>query len=92
MKLIIGVSEDYYERLKDKRYNRKATTSDATILDGTPYEESPTGHWIFDEYMRKEDKKYAPNGFYLCSVCCNKQFESSNYCPNCGADMRGGMK
>ena len=42
---------------------------------------------------RWEDR-YTPNGKYVswdgfyCSVC-GKQATKSNFCPNCGADMRG---
>ena len=84
MKLIIGVSEDYYERLKDKRYNRKATISDATILDGIPYEERPHGEWI---------KTISENGVTSAARCSECGFGDNRYmlfryCPNCGADMR----
>lgn len=27
--------------------------------------------------------------FFLCNRCKKKEFWESNYCPNCGADMRG---
>ena len=26
---------------------------------------------------------------YRCSICDNKTYGSTNFCPNCGADMRG---
>ena len=48
--------------------------------------ENVRGEWIF----QYEDKKYK-----RCSAC-GKTFYSipatSNYCPNCGADMRGDKK
>lgn len=25
--------------------------------------------------------------FFLCSICSNKEYWESNYCPNCGAKM-----
>ena len=27
---------------------------------------------------------------YECSECCENQIAQSDFCPNCGADMRGG--
>lgn len=47
------------------------------------------GRWIKDQ--RKS--KFHIEPVYICS-CCREQeawgeMELSNYCPNCGADMRG---
>ena len=78
MKLIIEVTEDYYEWLKEKINNYKANVSDITILDGKPYEERPQGHW-------KE--------FYDCINCSECDYTwrhfKTDFCPTCGADMRG---
>ena len=27
--------------------------------------------------------------FFLCNICKKKEYWESDYCPNCGADMRG---
>lgn len=43
------------------------------------------GRWI-------EKDKYAFGTFYDCSICGNCILDNGhswNYCPNCGADMRG---
>ena len=43
------------------------------------------GRWI-------EKDKYAFGTFYDCSICGNRIHDNGhswNYCPNCGADMRG---
>lgn len=50
--------------------------------------ERKKGEWILDPGF------YSARGlsiFYMCTVC-KKQVkgEKTNYCPNCGADMRGG--
>lgn len=56
-------------------------------IDDAPYAEvAPTqvGRW--------EDVEHAPNGllYATCSVCGKRQtVETTNYCGNCGADMRG---
>ena len=47
----------------------------------------PKGHWIFD----------TEDGYYKCSECgslaeidsVTNDYWRSNFCPNCGADMRG---
>lgn len=37
--------------------------------------------------------KYLKNGYYECSECKYVPHEiKSNFCPNCGADMRGNKK
>ena len=41
-------------------------------------QESKTGHWVNNQ-----------NGTFTCDICGCKH-SKSNYCPNCGADMRGG--
>ena len=43
------------------------------------------GRWI-------EQEKYTFGVFYDCSICGNRILDNGhswNYCPNCGADMRG---
>lgn len=42
-------------------------------------EARPQGEWIF----RK-------NGYYNCSKCGEVERAEKKFCPNCGADMRGG--
>ena len=80
MKLIIEVTEDHYKYLKDKMHNRKATISDATILDGTPYEDRPQGEWVYGNLDHS-----------TCSNCnYANHYGNLSFCPNCGADMRGG--
>ena len=63
-------------------------------IDNAPTVERPHGKWI---YTDKEDKKKGYGGY--CSVCkCDmpigindwkQEYYESNFCPNCGAYMRG---
>ena len=59
-------------------------------LDIEPYnnvstiEERPTGEWI----TRNGDIVFPFWERYECSVC-HEYNGCSNFCPNCGADMRG---
>ena len=47
----------------------------------TPY--ARLGEWIFNGYA-DENKSW-----FICSECDHSQFHKSNYCPNCGARMKG---
>lgn len=59
--------------------------------------ERPTGEWI---YTNKEDKQKGYGGY--CSVCqCDmpigindwkQEYYESKFCPNCGAEMKGGTE
>ena len=53
-------------------------------------EERPQGEWIIDkgEYIDNQIYKTA----FRCSLCCGKFNSSYNYCPNCGAKMKGGAE
>lgn len=45
--------------------------------------ERPHGEWLFNAY-EKQTKSWN-----ICSVCGHDQVHETNFCPNCGADMRG---
>ena len=50
------------------------------LLDLAPtVEERPHGEWIADH----------ENYLCYCSICEDKHTYPFNFCPNCGADMRG---
>ena len=51
--------------------------------------EQRTGKWI--EPSREGCLTFDYKAFRECSMCGKKQFlaEKMNFCPNCGADMRG---
>ena len=95
MKLIIDISEGSYNTIKEC-YERGEllTTICMQIATGTPYEERPQGEWI---------EKYSDYGvYYRCSNChkmppnyeCDYKEGAikTNFCPNCGVDMRGEAK
>ena len=78
MKIVIEIPDEVKHKI-DKNLN----ACDLDIYDcvmtatknGTPL---PKGHWIL-----KEDKHY------YCSECNDMGVDYWDYCPNCGADMRG---
>lgn len=44
------------------------------------------GEWIY----HTEPLAFRPYGHYTCNLCNEISWDKSNFCPNCGADMRGG--
>lgn len=49
----------------------------------------PQGEWI----NPSENPEFSNREFfYDCSICGNTQMDETNFCPNCGADMRGGKE
>ena len=49
--------------------------------------ERKTGHWIEHENADIVDGYYV--SMYECSCCHTWENDDSEYCPDCGADMRG---
>ena len=47
-----------------------------------PSADRPKGEWIY-QFRDSENEEYR------CSVCDYPQGHTHNFCPNCGADMRG---
>ena len=45
------------------------------------------GEWI---YLYEDNYKCSVCGSWWC--CTDSQIDEMNYCPNCGADMRGGAR
>lgn len=45
--------------------------------------ERPKGHWIYEEGT------YKLINLWQCSECYEVVDEKTNYCPECGSDMRG---
>lgn len=42
-----------------------------------------SGHWVMNP------SEVAGEGYYICSNCNNDVYDATDFCPNCGADMRG---
>ena len=82
---------EYIEReaLRDALYDADAITmSGVKILNQFPVADvAPVRH---GRWVKKE--KYTFGIMYDCSLCENRILDNGhpwNYCPNCGADMRG---
>lgn len=57
------------------------------INDAPTIEERKTGKWMVS-YLEHEAMGIRPKLLY-CSECCQCIAYSTNFCPNCGADMKG---
>lgn len=89
MKMVIDISEELYKEYVNidlGRGNGKTIvyTLLKAIKKGTPL---PHGKWL-DKKMTIKGSHGLAYGRYGCSVCKKKQPSKTNFCPNCGADMR----
>ena len=69
-------------------YSEDVYVNDALDLAIKALEERPQGEWMYNDYGNE-------CGNWHCSKCghmpyyATKYMRFLNYCPNCGADMRG---
>lgn len=89
MKIIIDIPDHIYEHAKNcSEDSYDEWDAMRAIAKGLPYEERPHGEWI--EQFDVKTQYYT----CTCSVCGDTHrllinyFLESNFCPNCGADMR----
>ena len=83
---VLGM-DDYIKReaLRDALYDADAITMNGVkIFNQFPaadVEPVRHGRWLCVDTDTEQ--------FFLCNRCKKKEYWESNYCPNCGADMRG---
>ena len=97
MKLIIDMPDKVWNKAKEKGdLDMCGIELYERVMNGIPYEERPKGEWIKDcedcdcincyesgaRFTRKDCSG-------RCSVCGEYECCTDNFCPNCGADMRG---
>lgn len=58
---------------------------DVTEEEATKALERKRGEWM---YLYEDNYKCSKCGSWWC--CTDSQIDEMNFCPNCGADMRGG--
>lgn len=78
------------DKLIEYTNNTKDKTIDANDIARFPtadVRENVRGEWIHDEITMNGNTVYTPNA--KCSICDCYVFQESNFCPSCGADMRG---
>ena len=89
MKVVIDIPEDRYadiQRIASVQLERPWPTPEQIIAKGVTINEPRTGKWI----------NHIDKGMCECEVC-GEMLETerayrSNFCSNCGADMRGGTE
>lgn len=88
MKMVIDVPDEVIETRKyDRFFGVGSTKLTEVIENGIPYKERPQGEW--KEYKLRNDivVEYA----FKCSNCKKDSGlpYRTDFCPNCGAAMRG---
>ena len=61
------------------------------VEQGIKLSERPKGKWIsqFDYSQQHKTMLSGYGNFWWCNKCDSSTEKKSNFCPNCGADMRG---
>lgn len=60
----------------------------AVALVNEGYKKQSEGEWTWEHDLIRDPKRYFIR--VVCSCCGLKTGETSNYCPKCGAKMKGG--
>ena len=81
---------DAFEKELSAKYNKRefaiGFVGVKSILENLPSVQPRKGKWIEHEWAEKYGGCLISN--YECSVCGEWVRENSDFCPNCGADMR----
>ena len=85
MKLIIEIKDDDYRFITKTSSIPFGIDLVENIMNGTPL---PKGHWVTEDDNKKLKSL---NKAKRCSNCDFRHLalRHYNYCPNCGAEMRG---
>ena len=82
---LIDKEELIFEYYRNPTYaNLCKVINDAPIIDAEPVRH---GHWI-DTTDEPYGEAFRP---FICSCCRNSACEDTDFCPNCGAKMDGGV-
>lgn len=95
MKIVIDIDDNIFDSIVGHGIGSvDAQHIEHIIMNGTPYEERPKGKWLSHyEYCAKHGCcPSALIAFWWCAQCEQGVSHPTNFCPNCGADMRGKEK
>lgn len=85
--------KEYIEREAAIAETRKPRLTDAELrrrlanIPAADVVEVRHGHWVYEEPNGANSFK----GAYWCDKCHQPESYRKNFCPNCGADMDGGV-
>ena len=80
MQILIEISEENYRKVEDGRC--PVSVMRDAIRNGKPL---PKGHWTTVEMTQGDGCRYTVT---YCSECNEDVDYRTDFCPNCGADMR----
>ena len=82
------IDADALKAVFRKEYKVSFTDAIDEVIDAQPtVEERKKGKWM-TSYLDHEAMGIRPKILY-CSKCCQCIAYPTNFCPNCGADMKG---
>jgi hypothetical protein len=95
MKIVIDIPEktnahirsDYGHGIKGFRNADREILCDA-IYHGTPYEERLHGHWVYGKCIDGNEYCHCSECSVFAQYDSYGNYKASDWCPNCGADMR----
>lgn len=78
---------EFYKAHEGDEFTPNIITLQTFLLYYPPADVRPVvrGVWRFEKQGPEDYEQ-----FWRCSVCADKTYFITNYCHNCGADMRGG--
>ena len=76
---------DHLNECLAEEYDRPYITDAVTIAIKCFVEQMPT---VEPKREEKRGEWFGGEEMYLCSYCWGQVYIASDYCPNCGADMR----
>ena len=85
--LLVDELEDIRRNNFDANTEEDKTLKEVVRVIKTLKQESKTGHWI-----DTHDKEEWWGEEFICSECDYRMIGDSNFCPNCGVDMRSDVE
>ena len=76
--------DEYLSGMQQRLETCIELVEDAPTVDAVPVKR---GYWIRHDWAEEAEGCLIPN--YECSVCHAWKRDESDYCPDCGSDMRG---
>lgn len=90
MKLIVEADQKTIDECKKLFAKGYSNDAEYAIANGKPYEEIPQGEWVYrQEWFEGEKEPRMAWGCNQCGFSIKSVHEKRNFCPNCGAKLKG---